>query len=213
VANNLGILQGYYAIARRSADATLSFAWTFGLVCFAMLLAAAGLVVDILVFDAPRDQLGIAAIGAALGGLGTLWCIRMRRRRLALRARWRTAADSLATSIGGRLLDLDATVEWLTTHWRSPIRIEDFAHSQCAHTIATPSALIHFEPEGTKDDSELPEAHLVVYARGARSSSSFAIEHVEGDTIARLDEATRTRLLATPESFADVTPLVRSLLG
>jgi hypothetical protein len=191
VANNLGILQGYYAIARRSADATLSFAWTFGLVCFAMLLAAAGLVVDILVFDA----------------------LRMRRRRLALRARWRTAADSLATSIGGRLLDLDATVEWLTTHWRSPIRIEDFAHSQCAHTIATPSALIHFEPEGTKDDSELPEAHLVVYARGARSSSSFAIEHVEGDTIARLDEATRTRLLATPESFADVTPLVRSLLG
>lgn len=213
MANNLGVLRGYYAVVRRSQDATLVFAWVFGLVCFAMLIASAGLAVDVLGFDAPRDQLGIAAVGAALGTLGTLWCIHMRRRRLALRTRWRTAAETLAASIGGRLLDLDATVAWLEAHWAAPVRVEDFAHSQCAYAIATSTALIHFEPEGTKDDSELPEAHFVVYAVATHSSRSFAIEQLDGRTVARLDEDTRVRVLATPEAFLEVTPLVRALLA
>ncbi len=220
---HLRVLESYLSIAPRSVDGTLTFAWTFGLVCLAIVLAAGGIAVDVLAFGAPRSQLGIAALGAVLGGVSTLWCVRMRRRRLVERARWHAAAEQLASSIGGRLLSVDATLGWLCTHWPHAVRVEDFAYGKCAHAIATPSALIHFEPEGTRDDSELPEAHFVVLGLrtantsgltpGVRTAPGFTIERVESDTVARLDADTCTRVFATPESLAEVTPLVRALLG
>lgn len=223
--SHLRVLESYLSIAPRSVDSRLTFAWSFGLVCFAIVLAAGGIVVDVLAFAAPRSQLGIAALGAVLGGAATLWCIRMRRRRLAERARWRAAAEQLATSIGGQLLGLDATLGWLCAHWPHAVRVEDFAYSKCAHAIATPTALIHFEPEGTRDDSELPEAHFVVLVSprtantaGERSNvalerAGFAIERHGDHAVARLDADTRARVFANPEALTEVTPLVRGLLG
>ncbi|MFN0252909.1 MAG: hypothetical protein ACKV2T_38905 [Kofleriaceae bacterium] len=210
---HLRAVASYLRIIPRSVDGTLSFAWTFGLVCFALLLAAGGLAVDILVFDAPRGQLGIAALGAVLGGTGALWCIRIRRRRLALRAAWRAAAETLATRVGGRVITVHEILPWLVAHWPHPLRVEDVAHSACAQAIATPSGLIHVEPEGTKEDSELPEAHLVVFAPGIRTARGFEVEHVGGASIARLDGATRARVLANPDAFAQVTTIVRELLA
>lgn len=215
---HLRALESYLSIAPRSVDSTLTFAWVFGLVCFAIVLAAGGIVVDVLAFGAPRSQLGIAALGAVLGGAGTLWCIRMRRRRLAERARWLAAAEQLASSVGGWLLSVDETLGWLCAHWPHAVRVEDFAYGKCAHTIAAPTALIHFEPEGTRADSELPEAHLVVLvlrrtANAPGFAPGFTIKHVENATVARLDADTRARVFANPEALTEVTPLVRGLLG
>jgi hypothetical protein len=211
--SHLRAVASYLRIIPRSVDPTLTVAWSFGLVCFALLLAAAGLAVDILVFGAPRSQLGIAAIGAVLGGAGALWCIRMRRRRLAQRTSWRTAAEQLATIVGGRVLGVHEILPWLVAHWPHALRVEDVAHGPCAQAIATTSVLIHVEPEGTALDSELPEAHLVVFTTGTRTARGFEVEHVGGATIARLDPETRARVLASPDAFAETTSLVRELLA
>jgi hypothetical protein len=210
---HLRSVESYLRYAPRSVDGTLSVAWSFGLVCFALLLASGGLSIDVLAFGAPRDQLGIAALGAVLGGAGTLWCIRIRRRRLAERAGWRAAAEQLATIVGGRVISIHEILPWLVAHWPHALRVEDLAHSPCAQAIATPTALIHVEPEGTKQDSELPESHLVVFAPGTRTARGFEVEHVGGATIARLDSAARTRVLASPTAFAEATSRVRELLA